>query len=284
MSENPFISIIVPLYNKEFCIRNTIESILNQSYKNFELIIINDGSTDRSLHIVSNISDNRIRIINKTNEGVSATRNRGIKEAKGDYILFLDADDYLYPDGIQTLIGLKDKYPDAQIYTGNFETQKTNSLHKMCKLEQEGYINEPFKLKWYRTWNMRLGSFIMDKKCFETVPEFHPIITIGEDVYFTDFIFEKCKIAYSPSVIMRYNRNNSSLSFKRYSIEKYLSAYLRLDMNNYYHKKINADCIAKDIIKKIFTKDYKGCIFLLEKNYKYSYFMITSLLGRVLHL
>lgn len=284
MSENPFISIIVPLYNKEFCIRDTIESILSQSYTNYELIIINDGSTDCSLHIVSDISDNRIRIINKSNEGVSATRNRGIKEAKGDYILFLDADDYLYPDGMQTLIDLKNKYPDAQIYTGNFETQKTNSFHKMCKLQQEGYINDPFKLKWHKTWDMRLGSFIMDRKCFETIPKFHPIMTIGEDVYFTDFIFEKCKIAYSPSVIMKYNRNNSSLSLKNYPIEKCLSAYLDLSIGNFYQKSLNAERIAKGILNKILVKDYKDSLYLIKKNYKYTFVILTAFFAKILHL
>ena len=284
MSENPFISIIVPLYNKEFCIKNTIESILNQSYTNLELIIINDGSTDCSLQIASSISDNRIRIINKPNEGVSATRNRGIKEAKGDYILFLDADDYLYPDGIQTLIGLKHKYPDAQIYTGNFETQKTNSLHKMCKLQQEGYINEPFKLKWYKTWDMRLGSFIMKKKCFETVPGFHPIMTIGEDTYFTDALLGNFKIAYSPAVIMKYNRNNSSLSFKKYPIEKCLSAYMDLNIGNFYQKCLNAECVAKGIVKKMLTKDYKGCAYLIKRNYRYTFVIIKAFLAKILHL
>lgn len=284
MSENPFISIIVPLYNKEFCIKNTIESILNQSYTNLELIIINDGSTDCSLQIASSISDNRIRIINKPNEGVSATRNRGIKEAKGDYILFLDADDYLYPDGIQTLIDLKNKYPDAQIYTGNFEIHKTDSIHKMCKLQQEGYINNPFKLKWHKTWDMRLGSFIMEKKCFETIPKFHPIMTIGEDVYFTDSIFEKCKIAYSPSVIMRYDRNNSSLSFKKYPIEKCLSAYMDLNIGNFYQKCLNAECVAKGIAKKILAKDYKGCTYLIKRNYRYTFVIIKAFLAKILHL
>lgn len=284
MPENPFISIIVPLYNKEFCIRNTIESILNQSYTNFEVIIINDGSTDRSLHIVSGISDNRIRIINKTNEGVSATRNRGIKEAKGDYILFLDADDYLYPDGIQTLIDLKNKYPDAQIYTGNFEIHKTDSIHKMCKLQQEGYINDPFKLKWHKTWDMRLGSFIMEKKCFEMVPGFHAIMTIGEDTYFTDALLDNFKIAYTPAVIMKYNRDNSSLSFKKYPIEKCVSAYMDLNIDNFYQKSLNAECVAKGIFKRILINDYRGCAFLIKKNHRYIFLIIRTLIAKILHL
>ena len=100
------ISIVIPLYNKEKFIKNTINSVLRQSYKDFELVIVDDGSTDDSVNIVKSISDSRIRIISKQNEGVSKTRNRGIIEAKGEYIFFLDADDYLVPEALNILYDL----------------------------------------------------------------------------------------------------------------------------------------------------------------------------------
>jgi len=75
-------SVVIPLYNKELSIGNTIQSVLNQTCQDYEIIIVNDGSTDNSLHVVEQINDSRIRIINKPNGGVSSARNRGIKEAK----------------------------------------------------------------------------------------------------------------------------------------------------------------------------------------------------------
>ena len=89
------VSIIVPVYNASEFITKCIESVINQAYKDFELIIINDGSTDNSLEICQSfaIQDKRIKIVNKENSGVSTSRNIGIKESSGEWIMFLDADD-----------------------------------------------------------------------------------------------------------------------------------------------------------------------------------------------
>ena len=91
------ISVIVPVFNREKYIKKCIESIINQTYKNIEIIFINDGSTDESLSIIQKyqISDDRINIINQSNSGVSAARNNGIKNSTGDYIMFVDSDDYV---------------------------------------------------------------------------------------------------------------------------------------------------------------------------------------------
>lgn len=88
-----FFSIVIPLYNKERYIKSTLDQVLNQSFQDFEIIVINDGSTDSSAKIVEQISDSRIKLFNKKNGGVSSARNHGIKKSSGKYIAFLDADD-----------------------------------------------------------------------------------------------------------------------------------------------------------------------------------------------
>lgn len=87
------ISVVIPLYNKEKNIKDTIQSVLNQTNTEFEIIVVNDGSTDNSLQIIQQIQDPRVRIIDKPNGGVSSARNKGIEEAKYEWIAFLDADD-----------------------------------------------------------------------------------------------------------------------------------------------------------------------------------------------
>lgn len=93
------ISVVIPLYNKAHTIVNTLSTVINQIYTDFEIVIVNDGSTDNGVNtIVQHFSDPRIRIINQPNAGVSAARNRGVQESIYQYIAFLDADDEWHPD------------------------------------------------------------------------------------------------------------------------------------------------------------------------------------------
>jgi glycosyltransferase involved in cell wall biosynthesis len=96
--KNPIISIVIPCFNSEKYIESTLQSILNQSEKNFEILIINDGSTDNSLKIINQFKDKRINIISQENQGVSAARNYGLKLAKGKFIVFFDSDDVMSKD------------------------------------------------------------------------------------------------------------------------------------------------------------------------------------------
>ena len=89
----PFFSVVVPLYNEETCIRETLEGILAQRYRHFEIVVVDDGSTDHSVEVVQSLHADPIRIVRKENGGVASARNRGIQEAKGDWIVFFDADD-----------------------------------------------------------------------------------------------------------------------------------------------------------------------------------------------
>jgi len=113
MVARPLISIIMPCYNAEQHIATSISSALNQSYQNIELIIVNDGSTDNSLNIIKSTEDSRLLIIDQTNGGVCKARNRGLNEAKGEYIAFLDADDTWDPQCLEKLFTVLNKQPEA---------------------------------------------------------------------------------------------------------------------------------------------------------------------------
>lgn len=103
---NPMVSVIVPVYNAQASIRRCVESVLNQGYTNFELLLVNDGSTDISGDICEEYArkDGRIRVIHKENTGVSDSRNRGLKEARGQFIQFLDSDDWITPDATTLMV------------------------------------------------------------------------------------------------------------------------------------------------------------------------------------
>lgn len=114
-------SVVVPLYNKENHIQRAIRSVLNQTHQKFELIIVDDGSTDASFTRASEVQDARIRIIRQENQGVSAARNRAIREAKNDWMAFLDADDEWLPGFLEEITVLRDQFPECTVAgTGYF--------------------------------------------------------------------------------------------------------------------------------------------------------------------
>lgn len=118
--ENLIISIIIPVYNTGNYLQECIDSVRQQSYKSLELIFINDGSTDNSSAILDKAaeSDPRIKVIEQENSGLSAARNRGMREASGDYIMFLDSDDWLDKGTCEIALGKMKQY-DADVVFGH---------------------------------------------------------------------------------------------------------------------------------------------------------------------
>ena len=113
-------SVVIPLYNKREFIVRTVESVLRQSYVDFELIIVDDGSTDGSLEQLAPIQDARLRLIRQTNSGKGAARTRGMSEGRGDWVAFLDADDYWFPNHLAELKRMLARYPDAGLLSTSF--------------------------------------------------------------------------------------------------------------------------------------------------------------------
>ncbi len=110
------ISVVIPLYNKERSISTTLESVLAQSYTDYEVIVVDDGSTDNSADTVRELAKEKIRLITQPNGGVSAARNTGIMAAKGEYVVFLDGDDLWDKDFLKELVHLMEDYPGKSIY------------------------------------------------------------------------------------------------------------------------------------------------------------------------
>ncbi len=118
LNTNPLVSIVIPCYNGELFIGSTIESVLQQTYKPIQLIIINDGSTDKTFEAINKYVNSKNILINKPNTGVSDSRNIGMKYASGEYILFLDADDVLEKDFIQRRVEILEKNKNLDFCTG----------------------------------------------------------------------------------------------------------------------------------------------------------------------
>jgi glycosyltransferase involved in cell wall biosynthesis len=115
----PKVSVIMAVYNNELYIKEAVESILQQTYKDFELIIINDGSTDDTLKVFNQINDERIKIITQKNEGPGSARNKGIKSARGKYVANLDSDDICLPERLEKQVEFLENNPDYVIVGSN---------------------------------------------------------------------------------------------------------------------------------------------------------------------
>jgi glycosyltransferase involved in cell wall biosynthesis len=111
------ISVVIPLYNKAHTIFDTLKTVIAQSFTDFEIVIVDDGSTDDSVKVIQDfLLDKRLRVISQTNKGVSAARNKGVEESKFELIAFLDADDKWFPDYLKKMVETIHKFPDFAMY------------------------------------------------------------------------------------------------------------------------------------------------------------------------
>src|SRR5690554_1816724 len=174
-------SVVIPLYNKELSITNTVQSVLDQTYQNFEIVIINDGSTDSSIKAVEAINDNRIRLIHQENQGVSAARNRGIKEAKYEWIAFLDGDDLWEPNHLEEITKMMNMYPEEKVFVTSFVYSDNRPMFKHPRatpiFKIENYFKEAMKE------NLMCSSIVVaHRSCLEKVGLFNIGLTRGEDL------------------------------------------------------------------------------------------------------
>lgn len=156
------ISVIIPLYNKEPIIEQSLRSVLSQDFDNVEVVVVNDGSTDRSADIVRRINDPRITLIEQDNGGPSKARNTGVKHAKGDWILFLDADDELLPGAIKLFHDKIKNYPECQMFCGKVVIDKQSKLQYT-----EGIIKNTYKALFLNKFYPCSGSTIYKRTLCE---------------------------------------------------------------------------------------------------------------------
>ena len=193
-------SVIIPLYNKANYIEKTIESVLRQTFRDFELIIVNDGSTDNSLEKITGVNDKRIQIISQVNAGVSTARNNGVKHARFANIAFLDADDWWNERFLEEINDLMTRYPEAGMYGSKYVVVK-NGINTPAQVDlsadfQAGYIDY-FDLYARTFWVPINCSFVVIRKVvFDEVNGFKPGLKFGEDLDLWVRIALKHKVGY----------------------------------------------------------------------------------------
>lgn len=244
----PFFSIIIPLFNKENFIQNTLTSVLNQSYNDFEIIIVNDGSTDKSEEKVLAFKDSRIRYFTKENGGVSTARNYGIQKATSAYIAFLDADDYWYPQFLEKMFHCITTHKEYQIFASaiEIETKKKTfsaqySIPKTGKQEVVNYFSASLKYSAICT-----SAAVFHVSVLDRVGDFDPRIKSGQDTDMWIRMGLLFPIVFSWEILARYvydiqslsrnkNLNSEKMIFDKFIEEEKKHAALKtfLDLNRF---------------------------------------------------
>ena len=251
---NELISIIVPIYNVENYLRQCLDSIQNQTYKKFECIMVNDGSTDSSQQLAEEyLTDSRFKLINQSNKGLSGARNTGINHIREEsiFVAFVDSDDYIYPDFLETLIEhIED---DVDIIEGMIE-----NFHDEIKVDR---VCHNFEKKILISKDDKLGELALNEMRVSVFPKLFRKSLLTEDFFPEGWIFEDLAVipelvSHSgkwiklPKVIYAYRIRPNSITTKEFSEEK-------LDVFNIFEK------------YDLFFKDESDITKLLVEKLKY---------------
>lgn len=207
------VTIIMPVYNREKYIGESIESVLNQSYDNWELIIINDGSTDSTKEEIFKFSDSRIKYFEQGNKGASSARNLGLSQMRGDYFCFLDSDDVLTPNSLSARLKVFQEGPsDVDFVDGSVE-ERDVKLNDILRVYQPSFKGNPFREMLRISESCYLGQTWMLRRKRDLKYSMTNELSNGEDYF---FLLEQARRGgaydFTHEVILHYRRHGASAS------------------------------------------------------------------------
>lgn len=233
-------SVVIPVYNKAEFIENTLNSVFSQTYPHYEVIAVNDGSTDGSLNILEKYKAKGLSIINQNNQGVSVARNVGIEHAQNEYIALIDADDIWLSHHLEEHAKSIKKFPDNPIFTNHYEIKWSSNVIKPAKFNLDEsdqnirIIDDYFKasLKDNLIWT---SAVCFKRSVFESLGGFNPNYTTGQDLDLWIKFALKFSVIYNTKITMIYHKGIiNSLSKNEYNEVRYklFSSYLKEEQKN----------------------------------------------------
>lgn len=278
----PLVSIIIPVYNAERFVRQALQSALEQTYGNIEVIVVNDGSTDRSPEIISGFMDPRMRVIHQRNKGGSAARNAGIEIARGEYIKFLDADDVLLLETIEKQLEHSRKLSESEIVFGDFNfINREGIIREVSTFKETDVLSAEPETFFLSNWKILISCPLHRKEYLERIGGFDEKLPYGQesDLHFR-LSLNGVRFKYQALPVFNYrshseNSRISSIRIKRkrelwamiYSLDKKIKL---LEEQDGYLKRAQQD---------YFSRSYFGLArkaFIIGNNAEGHYFLARS--------
>lgn len=287
---NPIVSVIIPTYNRAHLVGRAIKSVLNQTFQDFELIVVDDGSTDNTKEVVNSFSDTRIRYIkHEINKGGNAARNAGLKNSKGEYIAFLDSDDEWLPEKLEKQVNMFQKSSDevALIYSwAEIIDEKGNLFMKSQPMIKGEALREILNGNFLPS-----STVIVKKACFDKVGLFDENFTSCQDREMWTRIAAQCRVEVLPECLVRMYRHSDfsiGTSPKKviYGYYQYFTKFQRLYLQQGMRKELsqNLSWVAYELAKKGYKEEFKECFRLSfdydKTNWKnYVRFFLSLIIG-----
>lgn len=209
-------SVVIPAFNAAEFLHKAIESVLQQTCCDFEILVVDDGSTDHTKEVAQRFRDPRIKYIYQNNQGVSAARNTGMRNAEGSHICFLDADDLWYPDHLAEVEKLIRNYPDCRVFFTGYEIRLTTGLSiprsavLLKKMKEETFGSDNgYDLLWKYGYIINTNCICFEKEALDRVGCFEPGVKNGEDDDMWYRLLAYYSVAGSKKITTIYNRENS---------------------------------------------------------------------------
>lgn len=293
---NTLVSVIIPVYNVEKYVADCIESIIRQTYTNLEILLVDDGSKDNSGQICDEYAkrDGRIKVIHKENGGVSSARNKGLELAQGDYVTFVDSDDFVSKEYVQALYtNMQEQNADLTFCGFVFSGKKNVSGKEKRPSRMEIDFNSPNTIKYMGRF-LRVGSYIMGSSCRvlykkETIEglSFQPNIRIGEDLLFVLNAIARAKTVSSIEKDLYFYRVNEESAIQSYKkeylqnqedlyeeVQKIFAGYKTKKLLNIYRATLCYECFLNEI--KFKQAEKQENIRRIRKSELYRYFTLWN--------
>lgn len=249
-------SIVIPLYNKGVFIKRAIDSILSQTCENYEVIVVDDGSTDGCGDYVLAYNDTRIKYYCKPNRGVSSARNFGITKAAGEWLLFLDADDLLLPNALETFQNVIEKINQTRIVVGQSIWERSGQIMYMSLDETNSYSknivcsNNPLFSLWLHKFYSAPRNTVIHKSLLKEKGMFDDRMSFFEDYEFALRLLEKEHIAYTTVPVAVYYQDGTGLSASSHPIEIEMAYYIPeyVETASFWHKALLYENLEMEIL------------------------------------